>query len=69
MRLSYTLFEARTMKLIDIDEILDKELGKRETPQRKTAIRQARIELKTDLRYYARRGERVTLKDVVSLRK
>lgn len=68
MRLSYTLFLARTMELIDIDEILDKELGKRETPQRKAAIRQARIELKTDLRYYARSGERVTLKNVFCLR-
>ena len=68
MRLSYTLFLARTMELIDIDEILDKELGKRGTPQRKAAIRQARIELETDLRYYARRGERVTLKDIFSLR-
>ncbi len=57
------------MELIDIDEISDKEFGKRGTPQRKAAIRQAQIELKTDLRYYARRGERVTLKDVVSLRK
>lgn len=68
MRLSYTLFVARTMKLIDIDEILDKELGKRGTPQRKAAIQQARIELKTDLRYYARRGERVILKDIFCLR-
>lgn len=56
------------MELIDIDEILYKELGKQGTPQRKIAIRQARIELKTDLRYYARRGERVTLKDIFSLR-
>ena len=68
MRLYHTFFLARTMELIDIDEILDKELGKRGTPQRKAAIRQARIELKTDLCYYARRGERVTLKDIFSLR-
>ena len=41
------------MELTDIDAILDKEFGKRGTPQRKAAIQQAKKELKADLRYYA----------------
>ena len=68
MRLCHTLFLPRTMELTDIDAILDKEFGKRGTPQRKTAIQQAKKVLKADLRYYARRGEKVTLKDIISLR-
>ena len=56
------------MELTDIDAILDKEFGKRGTPQRKAAIQQAKKELKADLRYYARRGEKVTLKDVFSFK-
>ena len=63
-----SFIKTRTMELTDIDAILDKEFGKRETPQRKAAIQQVKKEQKADLRYYARRGEKVTLKDVFSLR-
>lgn len=32
-----------------------------------TNVKNARTELKADLRYYARRGEKVTLKEIFSL--
>lgn len=56
------------MELMDIDKLLDEQFGKQGTPERKAAIRQAKVELKKDLRYFARRGETVALKDIFSLR-
>lgn len=56
------------MELMDIDKLLDELFGKQGTPERKAAIRQAKVELKKDLCYFARRGETVTLRDIFSLK-
>lgn len=56
------------MELIDINTILDEQFGKLGTDKRKECLKQAKAELKADLRYYARRGEKVTLKDILSFR-
>lgn len=55
------------MELIDVNTILDEQFGKSGTDKRKKCLKQARTELKADLRYYARRGEKVTLKEIFSL--
>ena len=56
------------MELLDINKLLDAQFGKEGTPERAAAIQQAKAELKEDLRYFARKGEKVTLKDIFSLR-
>lgn len=56
------------MELMDIDKLLDEQFGKQGTPERKAAIQQAKVELKKDLCYLARRGETVTLRDIFSLK-
>lgn len=56
------------MELIDVNTILDEQFGKSGTDKRNECLKQARTELKADLRYYARRGEKVTLKDIFSFR-
>lgn len=56
------------MELLDVNKLLDAQFGKEGTPERKAAILQAKAELREDLRYFARKGERVTLKDIFSLR-
>ena len=55
------------MKLIDVDTYLDEQLGGLGTSERKAHRKQAKEELKKFLRYCARRGEKVTLKDIFSL--
>ena len=57
------------MELMNIDKLLDEQFGKQGTPERKAAIRQAKAELKNDLRYFARRGEKVTLRDILCFNK
>lgn len=56
------------MELTDIDTFLQECFGKDGTPERKAAIRQAKVELKKDLCCFARRGERVTLSDILRLK-
>ena len=53
---------------MNVDKLLDEQFGKYGTDKRKECLKQARTELKADLRYYARRGEKVTLKDIFSFR-
>ena len=53
------------MELVNVDKLLDEQFGKQGTPERKAAIRQAKAELKNDLRYFARRGEKVRLRDIL----
>ncbi|MBR5841740.1 MAG: hypothetical protein IKY64_03890 [Bacteroidaceae bacterium] len=56
------------MKLIDVDSYLDEQFGRLRTRERKAYRKQAKAELKIDLRYCARRGEKVTLKDMFSFK-
>ena len=56
------------MKLINIDFYLDNLFGELGTRERKIHRKQAKAELKIELIHYARRGDKVTLKDIFSLK-